>query len=177
MRMAYNDVMSVVLITGPAASGKNTIAQQLVVRCESGADIDVDLVRWMYRKPHVAPWEGEKGVEQAIIGVEHACSLASSFFEHGLQVFITDVVLSETIDIYKQRLGTYELVIIQLMPRFNVCLERLHERGSAISDKEAGWVYVTQEKLEGVDYGLDNSDMSIDDSAEAVWNLLKDSDT
>ena len=40
--------MGVVVLTGPAAAGKNTIANLLARKRDKGADIDVDLVRWMH---------------------------------------------------------------------------------------------------------------------------------
>jgi cytidylate kinase len=163
--------MSVILLTGPAAAGKNTIANALAQRQEQAADIDVDLVRWMYRKPHHAPWEGEEGIKQMKIGVEHACLLAKSFVAKGLTVFLSDVVTNETIKIYQEQLGQ-ELRIIQLLPSWGVALERLKSRQHTISDKEARWVYDSQLNLKGWDHQLDTSQMTIDETVQAVERLL-----
>lgn len=70
----------IIILTGPAGSGKNTIANLYARSKTKGADIDVDLLRWMYRQPHVALWEGEEGFRQLAIGAQHACLLAKKLF-------------------------------------------------------------------------------------------------
>ncbi len=170
--LRYTLDMPIILLTGPAASGKNTISHQLAMKIKPSADIDVDLVRWMYRNPHYAPWDGEEGIEQMKLGVVNACLLAESFDNNGLTVFLTDVVLSQTINVYKKKLAQHELTILQLLPSSEVCMERLHSREHTISDSEAEWVYKSQEQLEGFDFRLDTSELSVDQAVEKVRELL-----
>ena len=172
IRAQKKNLMSTVILTGPAAAGKSTIANALAQIHEKAAVIDVDIVRWMYRKPHFAPWEGDQGIEQMRIGAEHACMLARSFSEHGLPVFISDVVLNETIEIYQAQLQDYALLVVQLMPSWDVSIVRLRNRTPTISEHEAMWVYEAQKKLTGYDYRLDSSTMTVEETVGAVRGLL-----
>lgn len=54
----------VLILTGPAGAGKNTVAHEFAKKREKCAVIDIDLVRWMVLQPHKAPWEGEEGMKQ-----------------------------------------------------------------------------------------------------------------
>lgn len=166
--------MTIVILTGPAASGKNTIAQLLAQTGDRAADIDVDLVRWMYRKPHAAPWDGPAGITQMKLGVENACLLARSFAAHGLDiVVITDVVLNETVDIYRSELAGLNPVIVRLLPTWAESLRRLHGRKPTISDEEAQWVYETQENLRDFDVSIDNTHVAADEVVREIATFLK----
>ena len=106
--------MAIVILTGPAASGKNTVASILAKKRERCAVIDVDLVRWMYQQPHRAPWDGEEGKAQQGLGVENSIELAKNFVRNNIDVILLDVVIDETAKLYRERLP--EAKIIFLMP-------------------------------------------------------------
>src|SRR5215813_13916030 len=106
-----------IVLTGPAAAGKNTIGHLYATQfCERGAVIDGDLVRWMLRKPHIAPWEGTEGLAQHRLGVRHACMLAKSFADEGFDVIALDVVWSDLGQLYRQELARDTCRIVRLMP-------------------------------------------------------------
>ena len=146
----------IIILTGPAGSGKNTIANLYARSKAKGADIDVDLLRWMYRQPHVALWEGQEGFRQLEIGVRHACLLAKSFSDEGCDVAITDILTNETAKIYRENLSDYDYRIIRLMPTWEESLTRLHGKGT-ITDEEAKFVYNLQIKLIDFDKSIDNT--------------------
>ncbi len=156
------------ILTGPAASGKNTIAGIYATQfCERCAVIDVDSVRQMLRQPHLAPWDGDEGLDQHRLGVRHACLLAKSFVAEGCEVVILDVVWADLGQIYRRELEGYDARIVRLMPTWDESLRRLHARPPTISDAEARWVYDTQEALRDYDVTLDNSTLSAE--AVAAW--------
>ena len=156
----------ITVLTGPAASGKNTIAQIYATRfCDRCAVIDVDAVRGMLRQPHLAPWNGAEGLEQHRLGVKHACMLAKSFVAEGCEVVVLDVVWDDLGQRYRQELTGHSARIVRLMPSWNVTLARLYERPPTITDSEAQWVYATQEQLQDYDYTFDNTNLSADDVA------------
>jgi len=158
----------IIILTGPAGSGKNTIANLYARSRDKGADIDVDLLRWMYRKPHVALWEGEEGFRQLILGVQHACLLAKSFSDEGCDVAITDILTNETAQIYREALKDYNYKIIKLNPTWDESLKRLRGKGT-ITDEEAKFVYDLQTKLADFDKSIDNTNLE----PEEVLDQLK----
>lgn len=167
----------ITILTGPAAAGKNTIAQIYAARfCERCAVIDVDAVRGMLRQPHLAPWDGADGLNQHRLGVKHACMLANSFVDEDCEVVILDVIWADLGQIYRRELTHQKARIVRLMPTWDESLRRLHERPPTISDAEAQWVYRTQETLTNVDFTLDNTSLSSDDVA-AWLASLRQSDT
>jgi|SRR5208282_1440436 len=87
--------LKVLILTGPAGGGKNSVASIYANARERCAVIDVDLIRWMVLKPHVAPWGGEDGRGQHRLGVRNACMLARNFIEEGYEVVILDVLSDE----------------------------------------------------------------------------------
>ncbi|SRR5215207_5610380 len=165
--------MSVVLLTGPAAAGKNTISHLLARKRQKCAVIDVDLVRWMYLHPHRAPWEGEEGQAQRLLGVENACLLAKNFAQNNIDVIVLDVLVDETARVYKQQLHEYAPLIVLLLPTFEEAYRRFTERGHSISVDQFALVYRWQEALQVVDYKIDNTLLSAEDVAQKVDTLLE----
>ena len=161
-----------IVLTGPAAAGKNTIGHLYATQfCERGAVIDGDLVRWMLRKPHIAPWEGTEGLAQHRLGVRHACMLAKSFADEGFDVIVLDVVWSDLGQLYRQELAGYPSLIVRLMPSWDEVLKRLHERPPTITDAEARWTYDMQINLQDFDHSIDNTHMSAEDVAAWLASL------
>ena len=162
--------MSVLILTGPAASRKNTISQILAKKRQECAVIDVDLVRWMYRQPHKAPWEGEEGKIQQKLGVENAILLAKNFLKNNLDVIIIDVIVDETAKLYKVNLP--EAKIVLLMPTYEEAHKRFTERPHTITNEEFDMVYKWQEQLTIYDEKIDNTNLTAEETAEALEKLL-----
>src|SRR5690242_912351 len=108
--------MSILILTGPPASGKNSVAPLVARQRRRCAVIDVDQVRWMLVQPHTAPWDGDEGKHQCRLGAENACLLARQFAADGCDVMLLDFIWDYTLDIYRQRLEPFQPKIIQLMP-------------------------------------------------------------
>ena len=158
----------ITVLTGPAAAGKNTIGHLYATRhSKRCAVIDVDLVRWMLRQPHKAPWEGEEGHYQHQLGVRHSCLLAKSFVKEGCEVLITDVVNDELAAMYRKELSGYENRIMRLLPSCDESLRRLKERPPSITEAEARMLYDQQQALRDFDFSLDNSILSAEEVA--MW--------
>lgn len=160
---------TITILTGSTAAGKNTIGHLYATQhCQRGAVIDVDAVRWMLRKPHIAPWD-KGGLEQHQLGVRHACWLARSFVDEGCEVVILDVLWADLASRYRQELAasTYPHQIVRLLPTWDEARRRLLARPSTISESEAWWVYERIAALQDVDCTLDNSDMTAE--AVAAW--------
>lgn len=161
--------MNIIILTGPAASGKNTIAKILARKIERCAVIDVDAIRQTYVHPHKAPWDGAEGKSQQMLGVENACLLAENFIKNNIAVVILDVITDETANLYKKNLG--EVKIILLMPSYEEAKKRFKERPHTISDEEFKMLYQWEEDLTIYDEKIDNTELSAEETAEKI-NLL-----
>ena len=149
--------MPVLILTGPPASGKNTVGSALAEQREKCALIDVDLLRWMLRKPHIAPWQGEEGIIQAKLGIENACTLSARFSAYGCDVVVLDFLWPYSLEIYRNQLGNSGLTVVRLMPSLSTCLERNRSRGQWLKDDEVVMLYKSIEELEGLDQNIENS--------------------
>ena len=161
--------MSIIILTGPAASGKNTISKILAQKKRECAIIDVDAVRQMYVQPHKAPWDGEEGKSQQILGVENACFLAKSFAKNDINVVILDVLTDETANLYKKNLGAVKIIL--LMPVFAEAQKRFKERPPTISDEEFKMIYQWEENLTVFDEKIDNTVLSTEDTACKISSM------
>lgn len=159
--------MTVLIITGPAASGKNTISTLVSPKRKECAVIDVDQVRHMFSHPHKAAWDGEEGKIQQRIGVENACLLAKNFNDKGVDVVILDVIVNQTAQTYRKYFP--EAKIVLLMPSYEETLRRFKDRSSSITEEEFKTVYEWQENLTEFDEKIDNTNLT----PEEVANLLE----
>lgn len=157
--------MTILILTGPPAAGKNTISTLVAKQLSRCAVIDVDVVRWMILQPHKAPWDGEEGQIQQKLGVLNACLLTKSFTRAGFDVLILDVVTDETASMYKTELGQIELKIILLLPSFIKIKNRNASRGQRITEDEVEMLYNCQKRLSSYDDQIDNSDLTAEDVA------------
>ncbi|MCP4427798.1 MAG: hypothetical protein GY803_25225 [Chloroflexi bacterium] len=157
--------MTVLILTGPPATGKNTIAALIAKRFNHCAVIDVDIVRWMVLQPHAAPWDGEDGKAQQKLGVQNACLLAQSFIGSGFDVIILDVLTDETAHLYTAELKDFELKIVLLLPTFDEIKKRNSLRGKRITDDEVEMLYNWQKRLSVYDARIDNSNLTAEAAA------------
>ena len=162
--------MSIIILTGPAASGKNTVSKILAQKREKCAVIDVDAVRWMYTQSHKAPWDGEEGKSQQILGVENTCLIANNFAKNNINVVILDVITDETANLYKKNLGQIKIVL--LMPAYEKAHERFTQRPPTVSEQEFKMIYGWQEALTIYDEKIDNTMLSPEEVAEKINSLL-----
>lgn len=158
--------MSITILTGPAASGKNTISKILAQKKERCAVIDVDTIRQMYVQPHKAPWDGEEGKAQQLLGVENTCLLAKNFVKNNIDVVILDVITDETANLYKKNLG--EVKIILILPTFEEAQKRFNRRPPTITNEEFKMIYQWEENLTVFDQKIDNTALSAEETADKL---------
>ncbi len=149
--------MAPLILTGPPAAGKNTIGGLIAHRRERCAVIDVDLVRAMIVQPHRAPWQGEEGWRQQRLGVLQTCQLAKGFIDDGWEVIILDVVSTRTLPLYRHHLAPARPFVVQLLPDWETCQRRFHERGPALTAEEFATIYREQAAFSDYDRRIDNT--------------------
>lgn len=164
--------MSVLIITGPAGAGKNTVAKIFANKRSRCAVIDVDVVRHMLMQPHLAPWAGEEGKRQQILAVENVCALTMNFVEEECDVIILDVLSAETLKLYKQLLEEYKPKVVLLLPSYEETQTRNASRPKMITDEEVFILYKSQEALSGYDEKIDTTKLSAEETAERLGSIM-----
>ena len=159
----------IVLLTGPPAAGKNTVAASLARRLDRIAVIDDDVVRGMVVQPHHAPWEGSEGHAQQVLGVRNACTLAREFVANGYDVLVLDVVTERTAALYRREL---DLAIVRLLPDRGETDARSETRSEGLLPEERRMLYGQQQAFRGADLTIDNTILSPDTVADELRQLL-----
>jgi hypothetical protein len=145
------------IITGPTAAGKNTVGRALALRHARCAVVDFDAVRAMFVQPHRAPWQGDEGRGQQMLGVELACGLAAGFADAGWAVILLDVLSETTAAIYRARLARFRPAIVQLLPDPATNQQRFQARGPVLTAAEFAAVYAEQAQFSAYDLRIDNT--------------------
>lgn len=124
----------------------------------------------MVVQPHKAPWDGEEGRFQQMLGVHNTCLLAQSFLDADLTVLILDVLSHETADLYKERLAASAPKVILLLPTFEEIIQRNRMR-PRLTDEEVSFLYKQNIQFSLYDEKVDNTNMSSEQFVE--WFLAK----
>ena len=162
----------ILILTGPPAAGKNTVGALIAKRLQKCVVVDVDLLRAMVVKPHIAPWLGEEGMAQLRLGAKNACCLAQSFAAEGYAVVILDVLTDETAALYRAQLAAHTLQILLLLPTLAESLGRNQQRGQWLTDDEVRLLYGWQMAFRDYDRKIDNSNIAASDlAAELATNM------
>lgn len=163
----------ILLLSGPTGAGKNAVARLLAERRERCAVIDFDVVRNMFVKPHRAPWEGEEGRKQNLLGVRQVAKLVAGFAEAGHDVIVLDVLSDETAALYRSLLVRFRVTVVQLMPSWEVVERRNRERAGRegeprLKPDELRWVYEMQRDFRAYDAIIDTGAKTAEQTAEIV---------
>lgn len=159
------------ILTGPPAAGKNTVAHCLARLRERCAVVDCDTVRAMLVQPHRAPWDGVEGQRQHLLGIDLTCQLASGFAAAGCEVVILDVLSAESAVRYRAALAEFAPQIIQLLPSWEVCERRFRERAPTLNTDEFAALYRAQAAFSGFHERIDNSTLTPEAVAERLHLL------
>jgi chloramphenicol 3-O-phosphotransferase len=163
--------MTILLLTGPPASGKTTIAASMASRdTGSLAIIEVDDVRAMIVQPHSAPWDGDEGQRQQFLSVRNASVLAQNFDISGFDVLIIDAITNETAARYREELA---LVIVRLLPNWEQTMIRSQSRDEPLRFRERELLYEQQTALADIDLTIDNSSLAPDVAAGQLQRLFR----
>ena len=160
------------ILNGPTGTGKNTIAEIVSKKTERSVVIDVDLLRLMVKNPHKAPWQGEEGKHQQLLGVSNACLLAKEFIKNGFSVIILDVLSDETAKLYKDNLNEFKPKLVLLLPTWEEIVRRNKTRERRLTDDELEMVYKQQADLKTFDEKIDNTNLSPEEVAEKIQIII-----
>ena len=163
--------MTILLLTGPPAAGKTTIAAALAERAtEPLAIIEVGTLRHMIVEPHSASWDGEEGHRQQLLGVRNACVIAQNFDATGFHVLIVDPITEESVARYREELV---LTIVRLLPNWEQTMIRSQTRDEPLRFRERELLYEQQKQLQAADITIDNSSLDPSIVAGRLERLLR----
>jgi chloramphenicol 3-O-phosphotransferase len=169
-------VPEILILTGPPASGKSSVAQALAERYDRVAHIDVDALRHFvtptgYKAPGRPGFEGQQR-----LATRNACDLARNFLEERFAVIIDDVVITKAdLDAYADLLTQTgaPLHFVRLVPSLEACLTRnaVREVGKVSPDRvETVWrEFAAAGEVGGVT--LDSSMLSVYETADRLQAL------
>jgi len=164
--------MRVLVVTGPPAVGKSTVARIVAARTPRCAVVEVDDVRRLVLSGAAAPWDGREGVRQQRLGVLNACALARNFASQEIDVVIVDVLNQKTAALYRRRLK--KPLIVQLWVSPGEARRRALCRPIHITWDEFEMLHRQQAALTAADLRLDTTALSATETAEClaqVWTI------
>jgi predicted kinase len=86
-------VRPALLLAGPPAAGKSTVAGLVAAARSRCVRLEVDDVRQFVMRGAEAPWRGDEGAVQDRLAAEQAARLTRHYLLAGFDVVITDVLL------------------------------------------------------------------------------------
>jgi gluconate kinase len=166
----------VLILTGPPASGKSSVAEALAERYDRVAHVEVDTLRhFITPTGYIAP--GRPGFErQQALAVRNACALAANFIAERIAVIIDDVIVSGSdLAMYLDglRAAAAPVHVVHLMPRLEVCLERNRTRREGrMNPERIETVYREMAAVaEPRGVTIDNSEMTAHQTADRLQAL------
>ena len=161
-----------IILTGPTAAGKNSVATYYANQVENSCIEDYDAFHRMFINPHLAPWSGGEGRKQQELGIEATANCANIFEANGCSVIVLDVITSSTLTTYRKFLKNNNFKIIQLLPSFEETKVRFLTRGRCLTDQEFDMVYKSQTTFNEYDLRIDNSCLNLKEVSDRISRYL-----
>ena len=167
-----------ILITGVMASGKSTVAQAIADRLERSVHLRGDVFRKMIvnGREEMTPRPTEAARAQLLLRYRLAADAAASYLAAGFSVVYQDVILGDDLRRVASCLPHSPLHIVVLCPTAEAVASRAGERRKpgygTFAVAELDTVLRTQTPRLGL--WLDSSDMSAEQTADAILQRLDD---
>ncbi|GAA1565859.1 hypothetical protein GCM10009804_23180 [Kribbella hippodromi] len=158
------------LLTGGPAVGKTVTGRGLAQSTERCAYIDVDDVRQLVKSGGAAPWEGEEGRAQHVLGVRNAAALAANFSADGFNVTMSDVIDAELLRLYRELVP--DIMVIRLSISHAMARARAQTRRVYLTDQEFETLHRQQLPPLETDVDIEVSALALDaqiDAVRAAW--------
>ena len=169
-------VAPVLILTGPSGAGKNTIATIMARVAPRCAVVDFDQVRGMFAHPRRAPWQGDEGHSQQLLGAEIMVGIAGRFAAQGWSTVLLETLSDETAGLYRRGLSEAGTTIVRLLPAWSEVMRRFRERERRegrrrLTDEEIRLVYDGQVALREFDVSLDTTAASPEAAAAELMGI------
>ena len=157
------------LLTGPPAVGKSTVARSLAERQPAAAVVEVDDLRQLVVTGAARAWEAGEGARQTRLAAVHACDLMSSFTEAGFAVVATDVVLWDTGSVYRSHPA--RPFIVHLQVSLEEALRRAASRRVHLTEAEFRHLQRSERGADCAHAEVDSTRLSLSQLTDAVADL------
>lgn len=169
----------VLFLTGPSASGKTTLAQQLSLSLPASAHVEVELVRQMVVGGRTTPLDYDQPAfkQQWGLGIFNAASLVRHFVAFGLDVIVDDMIEAPHYDLYLKALEGLEadMQYVALTPSVGTLLKRDQERNEF--ERTGPWVVEThrlfQRRPDTRAISHDNSGETVEKSVDRLLEIWR----
>jgi chloramphenicol 3-O-phosphotransferase len=176
----FHFVMAEVLIlTGPPASGKTTVAVALAERYDRVAHIDVDVVRHFVTPTGFAKPRSPERRHQRLLGARNGSALARNFLADRFGAIIDECFDEpDLLPVYLDELkpANADIHVVTLLPSLEACKARDVERRNAGRGSNAGWIRTDYERF--LKFGselpgstIDSSDLTVYETADRLQAL------
>lgn len=161
--------MRSLVLTGPPAAGKSTLARLLAQGRPRAACIEADDVRQLIVGGNAAPWRGAEGARQWRLSVANCCSLARNFTDSGFDVAIADLLTNETAALYRQHLP--DVLVVELVVDYDEALRRAHTRPVYLTWEEFRMLHDRNKSFSAAEARVEITGLSVEDSVAAIRDL------
>ncbi len=154
--------------------GKSSTARLLARTRPRAAHIEVDDLRRLVVSGGVAPWKGEEGARQQVLGVRNACALATAFRADGMDVVMTDVVTPVTSALYRSLI--VDCLIVHLRAPVEEARRRALTRPVHLTPEEFDLLHgQDRHRPPPADVVVEVSELTLEEQVRAVADLWEDS--
>ena len=159
------------LLTGPPAVGKSTVARALADNQPLSVLVEVDDLRQLVVSGSARAWEPGEGARQTRLAAEHACLLMTSFLAAGFAVVATDVLLWDAGSVYRS--SAARPLVVHLTVSLDEALRRAATRRVHLTDAELRHLHAAERGAESCDVELDTTGLSLPElttSVAQIWS-------
>lgn len=164
----------VLLLGGPAAAGKSTLARAWCQRREVAAHVQLDDVRSLIVKGLINPLDDSVPGQplQWAAAVDATCGMALAFANCDIDVAIDDLMYpADAETVWAPLLEGVTPHLVVLLPRLDVVLDRGRRRSKQVPERLVVQQYDACAQWPA-DRVIDTSDLNVDQSVAALVQLL-----
>jgi chloramphenicol 3-O-phosphotransferase len=165
----------ILILTGPPASGKSSVARALADRYDRVAHIEVDTLRHFVTPTGFAKPGQPERTRQLRLGIRNAWTLTANFLAERFAVIIDDVIVDKAdLDYYVEGLKHLGAPVhfVRLMPNLQACLARNAAREEDRMNPErveSIWREMEGATVDGAT--IDSTELNVEETADKLQAL------
>lgn len=164
----------VVIVSGPPASGKSSVAESLCARYDRTVHLQTDDFYDSIRMGYIRPWFSASD-RQNIMVTRAAARAAAAYAEELFAVMIDGVIGPHLLPVYIEELRSAAVPVhlALLLPTLDETIRRGLEREATIRVQEAQLRQMHAQFIEWGDFAgctFDNTSMTADEAADAIMD-------